>query len=238
MEINKIYNMDCIKGMQQMHENNIIADCIITDPPYNISIDNGVTGLRGRHGYDFGEWDKGFDLIHWINYADKVLKMGGNFIIFNAWRNLSVISDFLESKGYKVKRMITWKKTSPMPINRDRLYVNTCEHAIWATKGDGWTFNRQKQSYENGIFEFTTVNSKDRIHPTQKPVELLVELIKIHTNESDLLLEPYSGSGSLAVAAHETGRKFIGFEKDKEYYSSANKRIKEVLSQTSIFDFI
>lgn len=125
-----------------------------------------------------------------------------------------------------------------MPINRDSLYVSTCEYAIWATKGDGWTFNRQNESYENGIFEFATVNSKQRIHPTQKPINLLAELIKIHTNEDDLLLEPFSGSGSLAVAAHETGRNFVAFEKDENYYMDSSKRIKEVLSQTNIFDFI
>ena len=238
LELNKIYNMDCIEGMKKLKEDGVTVDCIITDPPYNISADNNIHGLKGRQGFSFGDWDYGFNLTSWIDFADGVLKPGGNIVIFNDWKNLGLISDYLKDKGYLVKRMLTWKKTSPMPVNRDRLYVNTCEYAIWATKGEHWTFNRQKETYENGIFEFSTVNAKERIHPTQKPIDLLVELIKIHTNEGDLLLEPFSGSGSLAIAAHETGRDFIGFELDLKHYSKANERIEDVMSQKNIFDFI
>lgn len=59
MELNKIYNMDCIKGMEKMHENNIMADCIITDPPYNISVDNNFKTMKGRQGIDLGSGTKG-----------------------------------------------------------------------------------------------------------------------------------------------------------------------------------
>lgn len=174
----------------------------------------------------------------WIDSADKVLKDGGNIIIFNDWKNLGMISEHLKSMGYLVKQMITWKKTSPMPRNRDRLYVNSCEYAIWATKGKGWIFNRQRDNYENGIFKYSTVPANDRIHPTQKPIELLADLIKVHTNEGDLLLEPFSGSGSLGITAHETGRNFIAFEKDKEIYEKSEQWIDRVMSQTNIFQFI
>lgn len=230
--------MDCIEGMEQLHKNNIIVDCVITDPPYNISMKNGVMGLKGRQGYDFGEWDKGFDLTKWLDSTDEILKKGGNIIVFNDWKNLGKINEYLISKGYLIKRMITWKKPSPMPINRERLYVNSCEYAVWATKGEGWTFNRQKENYENGIFEHSTVLPSERIHPTQKPISLLVDLIKVHTNEGDTILEPFSGSGSLAIAAHETGRNFIAFENDEKHYSESLKRVDEVLAQTNIFDFI
>lgn len=107
-----------------------------------------------------------------------------------------------------------------------RLYVTSCEYAIWATKGKGWTYNRQRETYENCIFEYPVEHHSRRIHPTQKPVELMEDLIKIHTNERDVVLDPFSGSGSTAIACINTNRNYIGFELEKEYYDLANKRIK------------
>lgn len=224
--LNKIYNMDCIEGMERLHKKyGSFVDNIITDPPFNISVDNNFHTMKGRAGIDFGEWDKGFDLTAWIDSADKLLKKDGNLVIFNSWQNMGIFTQYLEFKGYLVKQMITWKKSNPMPRNRDRLYVNSCEYAIWATKGKGWTFNRQRDTYENAIFEYPVVHSKNRIHVTEKPIELIKDLVKIHSNEGDILLEPFSGSGSLAKACQETNRNFIAFELDKEYYQKSCERI-------------
>jgi DNA modification methylase len=115
-----------------------------------------------------------------------------------------------------------------MPRNRDRLYVTSCEFALWATKGKGWTFNRQRDTYENTIFTYPIVGSKERIHPTQKPVKLMEDIIKIHTKENDLILDPFMGSGSTAIAAINTGRKYIGFELDENYYRLSCERIKKI----------
>ena len=203
------------------------ADLILTDPPYNISVSNNFHTMKGRKGIDFGDWDKGFDLTGWIPKAVEKLKDGGNIIIFNAWRNMGTIASALEDCGCLVKEMIQWQKSNPMPRNRDRLYVTACEFAIWATKGKGWTFNRQRDSYENTIFQYPIVSAKKRIHPTQKPVELLEDLLLIHSNPGDIVLDPFMGSGSTAVAAIETGRKFIGFELDADYCSAARERIND-----------
>lgn len=223
--LNKIYNMDCIEGMERLfNKYGSFVDNIITDPPFNVSQDNNFKTM-GRVGIDFGEWDKDFDLTAWIDSADKLLKKGGNIVVFNNWKNMSYIKDKLEEKRYLIKQMIIWKKSNPMPRNRDRLYVNSCEFALWATKGDGWTFNRQRDTYENAIFEYPVVHSKGRIHPTEKPLELIKDLVKIHSNEGDILLEPFSGSGSLAHACKELNRNFIAFELDKEYYIKSCERI-------------
>ena len=185
--------------------------------------------MKGRAGIDFGEWDKGFNLTSWIPYALDTLKTGGNIIIFNAWRNMGVIADTLEANGCLIKEMIQWQKTNPMPRNRDRLYVTACEFAIWATKGKGWTFNRQRDTYENTIFQYPIVSSKQRIHRTQKPVELMKDLIKIHSNEGCIILDPFMGSGSTAVGCIETNRNYIGFELDTTYCGIANERIQNIV---------
>lgn len=153
--------------------------------------------------------------------ATDNLRTGGSIIIFNAWRNMDAIAAELEACGCTVKEMIQWQKSNPMPRNRDRLYVTACEFAIWAVKGKGWTFNRQRSTYENTIFQYPIVSAKNRIHTTQKPVELMRDLIMIHSNEGDIVLDPFIGSGTTAVAALETGHKYIGYEIDERYYTAA-----------------
>ena len=179
----------------------------------------------GRAGIDFGKWDKEFDLTSWIKPNLSILKKGGNIIIFNDWKNMSYIKDELEKNKCLIKELIIWHKTNPMPRNRDRLYVTSCEYAIWATKGKGWTYNRQRDTYENAIFEYPIVHSKRRIHPTQKPIELIHDLIKIHSNEQDIIFDPFMGSGTTAIACLNTNRNYIGFENNKEYYKKAQERI-------------
>ena len=183
----------------------------------------------GRTGIDFGEWDKEFNLTSWIEPSLFILKKGGNIIIFNDWKNMSYIKDELEKNKCLIKELIIWHKTNPMPRNRDRLYVTSCEYAIWATKGKGWTYNRQRDTYENAIFEYPVVHSKKRIHPTQKPVELISDLIKIHSNENEIIFDPFMGSGTTAISALENNRNYIGFELDNTYYEKAQNRIDTYL---------
>lgn len=120
-------------------------------------------------------------------------------------------------------------KPNPWPKNRDRLYVTTVEFALWAVKGKGWTFNRQRTNYENGIFNFGTVNSRIRKHNTQKPLGLIMDLLRIHSNENDLILDPFSGSGTISVGCRRLNRHYISFEIDKEYYDSSIERMDDEL---------
>lgn len=231
LETNVIFNEDCVDGLTLRGG---YCDLILTDPPYNLSRKNNFHTI-GRAGIDFGEWDKGFDLTRWIPIAVERLRKGGSIIIFNDWHNMTLLSKALEACGCTVKEMIQWQKSNPMPRNRDRLYVTACEFAIWAVKGKGWTFNRQRSTYENTIFQYPIVSAKNRIHTTQKPVELMRDLIMIHSNEGDIVLDPFIGSGTTAVAALETGRRYIGYEIDGAYYTAALNRISlcQELSQNA-----
>jgi len=224
IELNKIYNLDCLEIIDKLIKQKIIVDTIITDPPYNISRKSNFHTM-GRQGVDFGEWDKGFDQISWIKPAIETLKIGGNIIIFNDWKNMSYLKDELENNNCLIKQMIIWKKTNPMPRNRDRLYVTTCEFAIWATKGKGWSFNRQRDTYENAIFEYSAVHNSKRIHPTQKPIELMEDIIKIHTNENDLVLDLFGGSFTTAMACKNLNREFISCDIDNTYVEKGKERL-------------
>lgn len=112
-----------------------------------------------------------------------------------------------------------------MPRNRDRRYISDFEHAIVAIKKGKWTFNRQSDKYDRSELRYPIVSGKNRFHPTQKPVKLMEELILRHSNENDLVLDPFMGSGSTGVAALNLNRRFVGIELDKKYFNIAKERI-------------
>ena len=206
-------------------------DALITDPPYNISKANNFSTMRNkRTGVDFGDWDKGFDLTGWIERYYKKLKPGGAIIIFTSYLYLGKISEELERLGALTKDVIKWTKTNPMPRNIERRYVQDTEFAIWAVKsGEKWTFNKgSDHKYRRAQFSSATVLGKERTkHPTQKSRILMEELIGIHTNKGDLIIDPFMGSGTTGIAAINLKRRFLGIEKNKDFSEISKKRFIE-----------
>lgn len=205
-------------------------DHIITDPPYNISKDNNFNKMKNRRtGVDFGYWDRGeFDLYSWIPKYSNLLTKNGSMIIFCSYRFLSYIINILENSNMIVKDIIIWQKSNPMPRNTNRRYVQDMEFAVWSVKkGSKWVFNKPNgKSYLRSLFVTPTVSGKERtIHPTQKSIKLMEEIIKIHTNKHDVVLDPFMGSGTTGVACLNTDRNFIGIEIDKSYYEIAKQRL-------------
>jgi len=226
--LNKIIQGDCLEVMKDIPDKSV--DMVLTDPPYNISKKNNFKTM-GRAGIDFGEWDKEFDLSSWIKEAERTLKKGGNIVIFNDWKNMTIICDALEENGFVVKDLIRWKKTNAMPRNRDRRFITDYEVAVWAVKPKGsWTFNRLSDTYE--IPEIVCPltgkgQKKSGSHPTQKPIYVMEWLLKRLSNENDLILDPFIGSGTTAVACLNINRNFIGIELEQTYVDIANERIAE-----------
>ena len=211
--------------MKNIEDNSI--DFLLADPPYNITRDNNFDTM-GRSGIDFGEWDRGFDQFKWLNEIPRILNKNGSVVIFNDWKNIGEISKYLEKLGFDIKDMLRWEKSNPMPRNRDRRYITDFECAIWLTKQRAkWVFNRISNTYQRPKFNYSIVSGKEKLHTTQKPVGLIEELLNIHTNENDIILDPFMGSGTTAIACINTNRNYIGFEKDTTYFEIANKRIEE-----------
>ena len=227
----KLYCGDCLESFKQIKSNSV--NLVLADPPYNISQSNNLTTMNGkRQGLDFGEWDYNFDLFHWMDELPRILSKNGSAIIFGSWWNIGNMAKYCERIGFKIKDCFRWIKTNPMPRNRDRRYVVDYEFAFWVVRtGAKWVFNRLSETYERPEFKCSVVGAKGRIHPTEKPVELLKHLIKIHSNEGDIILDPFMGSGSTGIAAYKTNRQFIGIELDQEYYNKASERIKKEIKE-------
>lgn len=218
---------DCLELMKSIPDESV--DAVITDPPYNISRENNFSSMD-RSGIDFGEWDKGFDQVSYLKEVFRVLKKGGTAVIFNSQQNVGLLNDYADEHDLLFKDVIYWVKSNPMPRNRDRRYVTSVENAVTIVKkGKKWIFNRQRPTYENGLFKCPIVSPKERIHPTQKPVQLMEDLVRIHSNENDVILDPFLGSGSTGVACVNTNRNFIGYELEEDYFDIATKRIDEAI---------
>lgn len=218
---------DCIKLIEKLEDNSI--DAIITDPPYNIAKENNFTTM-GRAGIDFGDWDKEFDEIGWIEKAIPKVKKGGNIVVFIGIKQATPIIDKMESLGCEFKDVIRMVKSNPMPRNRDRRFIFDTEFALYfVKKGAKWTFNRLDEKYERPLIE-TTVTPKsqkvDKGHPTQKTLYAMEWLLERLTNEGDTILDPFMGSGTTGVACQKLNRDFIGYELSDKYFKMAQKRLQ------------
>lgn len=225
-------NEDCFDLLPKIKKGSV--DLILIDPPYEISRptnfqsgkETGRDVDRFRISMDFGEWDKNFsglDMV--IKEGYQLLREGGTFISFYDLWKIETLKNLFEKNGYKQVRFIEWLKTNPVPINSKINYLtNAREIAVSAIKKSKPTFN---SSYDNGLYHYPICHDKGRFHPTQKPVELITELIMKHSNEGDLVLDCFAGSGTTAIATELTGRQFVGCEIDKNYFIQAEKRIQQ-----------
>lgn len=218
-------------------------DAIITDPPYNVSPRNGRDGtthgkLKRKDGTsrkvqrDFGEWDRSWDPKPFLSEATRLLRDDGGSLI--AFTSEFLIGDYVAS-GLNHRNLIYWHKTNPTPAFK-RLYVRAIEMAVWQVKGKtGWTWNGG--GYVVNVYKgkvvagFACANGEFREHPTQKPLWLMRDLIEHHTNEGDLILDPYAGSGTTLVAAKFHNRRAVGVEASEAYCEGIAKR----LSQDTLF---
>jgi len=168
---------------------------------------------------EYGDWDSLFTLElldEYIGeYYKKLVKGGTIIIFFDIWK-LSDLKKLLEKHKFKQIRFIEWIKTNPQPLNSSINYLTNCrEIALLGVKGGKPTFNSK---YDNGIYSFPLQGGKNRFHPTQKSLLLFEELIKKHSNENDIVLDTFLGSGTTAIACKNTDRIFKGCEISKEYF--------------------
>jgi DNA modification methylase len=176
---------------------------------------------------DYGDWDNNFTmelLEKFITHYFRVLKNGGTVIIFfDIWK-ITHLKEIMENVGFKQIRFIEWIKTNPQPLNSSTNYLTNCrEIALLGVKKSKPTFNSK---YDNAIYKYPLQGGKNRFHPTQKSLCLFEELIKKHSNENDVVLDTFLGSGTTAIASKNTNRNYKGCEISKEYYDKIIKLLE------------
>ena len=205
------------------------ADLLLTDPPYTISRETGFQKVRQgvkrfAVSMDFGAWDKENIDLHTLSQATyRILRKGGTAIVwYDLWK-ISDLKDALNNAGFRMLRLLIWQKTNPVPLNMQTTYLsNSREIAVLAVKGAKPTFNDR---YHSGTYNLPIPRHKgNKRHPTQKPLDLFRELVEKHSNKGDLVIDPFLGAGTTAVAALHTGRKFQGCDISKTYTAIAQQR--------------
>lgn len=226
----ELVNQNCFDFLKNIESNTV--SLIIIDPPYEISKETNFTTGEEKGNYtdrfrvsmDFGDWYYNFSgLDKVVKECYRILKSGGTLICFYDLWKITTLKNYFEMAKFKQIRFIEWLKTNPVPLNSKVNYLsNAREIAIVGIKKNKPIFH---SSYDNGIYSYPICHDKDRFHPTQKPVKLLEDLIKKHSNAGDLVMDCFFGSASTAVAAYNTKRDFIGCEISKDYYEKALKRM-------------
>ena len=214
MELNKIYNQDCLEGMKRIPDNHV--NITLTDIPYGVvnRKSNGLRNLNKEAADDFN-----IDMDELLREIYRVTE--GQIIMFCGKEQFSEIYKFFaDKKG--TTRSIIWQKTNPSPMNGQHVYLSGVEHAVWFKPRGRKVFNAHCKSTV-----FTYSNGSRKIHPTQKHIELFKELITDNSNEKEIVFDPFMGSGTTAVAAIDTGRNYLGFELDEEYHKLSEQRITD-----------
>lgn len=229
LEINKIHLMDCLEGMAQMEPESV--DLIVTDPPYGIGYESFADG-REIANDSYEDWNRLY--MKWIEAFFRVLKVGCCCCVFGAGGGgsrpvmVQFTVDFV--KQFHYVQTVIWDKRT---IGLGMRYRGSFETIVIGSKGKNWRFYDTSKRLSN-IFRETPPQVTAEGHPTPKPIPLIEKLIRIHSKEGDLVLDPFMGGGTTAVAAKNLDRNFIGFEIMPEYLALAQKRLSAY--ENSLFD--
>lgn len=245
----KVSQKDCVSGLKKLDDYSI--DFVFADPPYLLS-NGGFSVSSGKQvSVNKGSWDesRGFEAdlafhSEWISAIKPKLTMDGSIAISGTYHSIYKCGVALEQLGFRILNEIVWFKPNGAPNIGGRSFAASHESIIWASlnKKSKHTFNYLEM--KNGDFSgdilknpgkqmrsvWSIPNTPQREktfgrHPTQKPLALIERLILACTEPGDLVVDPFTGSGTTGVAAIKNGRNFLGFEIEKEFVDIARKRI-------------
>lgn len=216
-----LYNEDCMKVLPTIEDKSI--QCIITDLPYDGVSKKGAE--RAKYSGQLRKIDKGKADILTFNledFIDEVTRVSNGCIyLFCGINQISKIYSYFENEKSKefMVRLCVWHKSNPSPMNGQHMYLNSTEYIIFA---------KRRRTKFNGrcihnVFEFPTTRSK--IHPTEKPIPLLRQMILDSTEKFDVVADFCGGSFSTGMASLELDRNFIGVEVGKEWFELGKERI-------------
>ncbi len=244
MELDRIYNEDCLEGMKRIADGAV--DCIVTDPPYELENQGGGFWSKNEdptvNHYNARGTRKGMDKLGDIrdgitdDVLDEMCRVMKhiNIYIFCSQKQIQQYLDYFVTRRGCNWNLLTWHKTNPIPACGNK-YLSDTEFIMFFREKGVKVFG----SYETKRTFYTTLrNQEDNVrykHPTVKPLQIIRNFVVNSTEPDAVILDPFIGSGTTAVAALMEKRHFIGFETNKEYFDIAQGRIDQVLRNPTLF---
>lgn len=248
LDYNKVYNMDCIEGMKYIPNESV--DLVITDPPFGIDFKAKKENYNRKksrvlEGYNEIQGDEYYNFtLAWMREVNRVLKDSGSMYVFSGWNYLKDILNAIDEIGFITVNHIIWKYQ--FGVVTSRKYVTSHYHCLYVCKDDKKRkffpysrFNKNaKDSKGNSLHyqdkeDVWIINREywngDIKTPTKLPAEIIKKILSYSSEEGDLVLDPFLGSGQVAVVSKMEGRRFIGFEIVKEYYDFICQRLEQNL---------
>ena len=228
MEINKIYNEDCLEGMKRIADGSI--DLVVTDPPYTMTKrgkscrPNWMPNNMGNNVFS----DDIPNVKDWMGQVYRVLSDKSHFYTFVNINDITKYLQIANDLGFKIHNIISMIKDTGMP---NRWYYKQTELVLFFRKGRAKPIN--DYTSRDNIKVVMPKKKTGKLHITQKPLDFIQLLITNSSRENEVILDPFMGSGTTAIACMNTQRNFIGFETDKGYYDIACKRIDDHKEETN-----
>src|SRR3954470_18471200 len=238
---------DCVAEMAKLPAD--CVDLVFADPPYNLQLQRDLKRPDdSKVDAVDDDWDQfasfaAYDefTCAWLSACKRVLKPSGTLWVIGSYHNIFRVGSVLQDLGYWILNDVVWRKSNPMPNFRGRRFTNAHETMIWATRDQGarYTFNYEALKAGNENIQVRSdwtlplctgeerLKGRDgkKLHPTQKPQALLARVILSSSRPDDLVLDPFSGTGTTGAVATRLGRRFIGIERDPSYAKAAEQRI-------------
>lgn len=251
-QLNRIIKGDCISAMSRLPDGSV--DLIFADPPYNLQLggdlkrpDNSKVNAVDDHWDQFDSF-AAYDKFtrEWLAEAKRVLKDDGAIWVIGSYHNIFRVGSILQDLGFWILNDVVWRKSNPMPNFRGTRFTNAHETLIWATRDPDqkkYTFNYDAmkalnegtQMRSDWVIPLCTGSERikddtgSKAHPTQKPEALLHRVILSTTNEGDVVLDPFFGTGTSGAVAKRLGRNYIGIEREQDYIKVARERLRQVV---------
>jgi DNA modification methylase len=225
--LNEIYNMDCIKGIREKVADKSV-DLIVTDPPYLTAYKTNYRKTPNRFSEEIPN-DRvrgGQQLLNaYFVECYRVLKDDSSMYVFCSAKTQDIFKQLIELAGFSIKNFIIWVKNNHTAGDLKAQYGQKYEVIIYAQKGR----NAIQGKRLTDVWEFDRVSGSKQLHQNQKPIDLIKQCIEKSSQEGDIVLDGFMGSGTTAIACMDTSRNFIGFELDNYYYEKCTDRLDDYL---------
>jgi site-specific DNA-methyltransferase (adenine-specific) len=223
--------MDALAGLKRIAPDSV--DLVVTDPPYNIAAKDRITMRSSKPMSTYAAWGS-WDSLHPFDYdllimsviseCYRILKPGGSLYMFTAREQNGYFVRKAVARRFTYRNQLVMAKKNPLPSLSKSNWRSAFEVCMYVTKGKPKVFNFLSQAECKNVFHYSNTKRYTR-HPTEKPLDLIELMIKASSNECELVLDPFMGSGTTAVAAKALGRRYLGFETDLEYVRMARERL-------------